>query len=127
MKTRFDSTKVWRAYNDELPISEMETAHLINTINMFIKHPERVMSMLVRDIERYRDNVMTAWTADGSEDNVVRESLHNVTSMSNTELSSYALNSALGKAIIGELENRGANTENLITEALNAVNLELDR
>lgn len=85
------------------------------------------MSMLVRDIERYRDSVMTAWTADGSEDNVVRESLHNVTSMSNTELSSYALNSALGKAIIGELENRGANTENLITEALNAVNLELDR
>lgn len=126
IRTRFDDTRVWRAHNDELRICEMETDHLINTLNMFVRRPERTLAMLVRDIEHFKPHTTSAWTRDNDGDSIIKESLRNVTSMTYTELMTYALNSPLGKAMIGELEDRGVNMENLITEVLNANNLEFD-
>lgn len=126
IRTRFDDTRVWRAHNDELRICEMETDHLINTLNMFVRRPERTLAMLVRDIEHFKPHTTSAWTRDNDGDSIIKESLRNVTSMTYMELMTYALNSPLGKAMIGELEDRGVNMENLITEVLNANNLEFD-
>lgn len=127
IRTRFDDTRVWRAHNDELRICEMETDHLINTLNMFIRRPERTLAMLVRDIEHFKPHATSAWTKDNDGDSIIKKSLHNVTSMTYTELMTYALNSPLGKAMIGELGDRGVNIENLITEVLNANDLEFDK
>ena len=127
IRTRFDDTRVWRAHNDELRICEMETDHLINTLNMFIRRPERTLAMLVRDIEHFKPHTTSAWTRDNDGDSIIKESLRNVTSMTYTELMTYALNSPLGKAMIGELEDRGVNMDNLITEVLNANDLEFDK
>ena len=126
VRTRFDDTRIWRTHNDELRICEMETDHLINTLNMFVRRPERTMSMLVRDIECFKPRATTAWTRDNDGDSIIKESLRNVTSMTYMELITYALNSPLSKAMISELEDRGVNTDNLVTEVLNANNLELD-
>ena len=126
IRTRFDDTRVWRAHNDELRICEMETDHLINTLNMFVRRPERTLAMLVRDIEHFKPHTTSAWTRDNDGDSIIKESLRNVTSMTYMELMTYALNAPLGKAMIGELEDRGVNMENLITEVLNANNLEFD-
>lgn len=116
MKTRFDENEVWISTNAVIPIAEMETAHLVNTLRMFIIKPLRTMDMIVRDIERSHGEC--EWTPDSNNSaNIIKRSVSNVTSMSFAELAMYAINSELGKAIQTELKDRGVNVDNIIALA----------
>lgn len=112
MKTRFDCEGVWiTGFGQVLSVSEMETAHILNTVRMLIQKPARTLSMLISDIERASFSE-TVWTAHNVVDK--KQSLQNVTSLSDTELTEYAVNSPLFKSMIEELKSRGVNTDNLV-------------
>ncbi len=111
MKTRFDYEGVWITSFGALPIADMDTAHLLNTVKMLVQKPTRTLSMLISDIENETFSE-TVWTVDraGSK----KQSLRNVTSLSDTELTEYAINSPLFKSMIDELKCRGVNTDNIV-------------
>lgn len=112
MKTRFDCEGVWiTGFGQVLSVSEMETAHILNTVRMLIQKPARTLSMLISDIESASFSE-TVWTAHNIVDK--KQSLQNVTSLSDTELTEYAVNSPLFKSMIEELKSRGVNTDNLV-------------
>ena len=113
MKTRFDG-KIWvMAYGVAIEVKEMETAHLLNTVKMLVQKPARVQAMLVDDIERATFADPTVWTPT-SEEGTRKLSLHNVTSLSADELTTYVTGTPLFKAMLEELETRGINTENIM-------------
>lgn len=114
MITRFDEEKYWITNDNMYKIEEMETAHLINILQMFIKQPEKVMKMIINDIECRNDSIYEEWTVKSVKNNIKKNSINNVTSLSARELVSYSLESALGKAIQAELADRGVNVENII-------------
>ena len=112
MKTRFDYEGMWiTGLGQVLSVSEMETAHLLNTVRMIIQKPARTLSMLISDIESAAFSE-TVWTAHNTADK--KQSLQNVTSPSDTELTEYAMNSPLFKSMIEELRSRGVNTGNIV-------------
>ncbi len=117
MKTRFDCKTEW-VTSDGLAIrlSDMETTHLMNIIGMFIKKPFITASMIIRDIERQEVcTASKAWKPNAKKDaDVKKESIYNVTSMTEESLVDYALNSPLGLAILEELRKRGVNTKNIV-------------
>ena len=116
MKTRFDEDKVWITANMVIPIAEMETRHLINTLRMFIIKPLRTMDMITYDIEHSHGEC--EWTPDSNNSaDIIKKSISNVTSMGFAELAMYAINSDLGKAMQAELKDRGVNIDNIITLA----------
>lgn len=111
MKTRFDCEGVWiTSFGQVLSVSKMETAHLLNAVRMLIQKPARTLSMLISDLESASFSE-TVWTAHNVVDK--KQSLQNVTSLSDTELTEYAVNSPLFKSMIEELKSRGVNTDNL--------------
>lgn len=111
MKTRFDYPDVWiTAFGEAIPVGNMETAHLMNTVKMLIQKPQRTMNMLINDIEHATFSE-TVWTARNVCDKV--QSLQNVTSMSAAELVEYAVNTPLYKSMIEELRSRGVNIDNI--------------
>lgn len=110
MKTRFDCADSWTtATGEEIQIKEMTTIHLMNLFSMFVRRPDRTMAMLVSDIDsgEYAERV---WLPRKTED--VKQSIANVTSMSEAELIDYALSSPLGEAVKAELVKRGVQLEN---------------
>lgn len=112
MKTRFDCEGVWIiGFGQVLSVSEMETAHLLNTVRMLVQKPARTLSMLISDIESASFSE-TVWTAHNAVDK--KQSLRNVTSLSDTELTEYAVNSPMFKSMIEELKSRGVNTDNIV-------------
>lgn len=112
MKTRFDYPGVWiTAFGEAVPVGNMETAHLMNTVKMLIQKPQRTMQMLISDIENATFS-KTVWTAHNVCDKV--QSMRNVTSMSEAELIEYAINTPLYQSMIEELRSRGVNTDNII-------------
>ncbi len=113
MKTRFDCADSWTtAAGEEIQIEEMTTIHLMNLFGMFVRRPDRTMAMLVSDIESgaYAERV---WFPHKTED--VKQSITNVTGLSEAELINYALSSPLGRAIRAELVKRGVQLENSLT------------
>lgn len=119
MKTRFDNTAFWFTSNgNATKITEMNTDHLMNVLRMFIKKPSCIVDMIVVDIER-EDNEI--WSPKKSA--VKTASITTVTSMTESELIEYALESPLGKSIWNELTDRGVNVENVLTIAFNATRL----
>lgn len=118
MKTRFDYSGVWITANGEaVPVGSMETPHLLNTVRMLIQKPSRTLSILVTDIEHATFSDMV-WKPFNSDDR--RKSLKNVTSLDEKELVEYTINTPLFKSMIEELENRGVNTQNLLTIYVNS-------
>lgn len=111
MKTRFDYEGVWITSLGAMPVADMDTAHLMNTVKMLIQKPARTLSMLISDIENATFSE-TVWTAHNAVDK--KQSLRNVTSLSDTELTEYAINSPLFKSMIDELKSRGVNTDNIV-------------
>lgn len=112
MITRFDDPRHWKtAFGEVVNISSMETAHLMNTVKMLIQKPNRVQVMLVVDIESPR-NESSVWVPDNK--NNVKQSIENVTSMTEEQLTKYVMETQLFKAMLTELAERGANIENLI-------------
>lgn len=110
MKTRFDCADSWTTVTgEEIRIEEMTTIHLMNLFGMFVRRPDRTMAMLVSDIDsgEYAERV---WFPRKTED--VKQSIANVTSMSETDLIDYALSSPLGEAVKAELVKRGVQLEN---------------
>ena len=110
MKTRFDCADRWMtATGEEIQIKEMTTIRLMNLFSMFACRPDRTMAMLVSDIDSggYAERV---WILRKTED--VKQSIANVTSMSEVELVDYALSSPLGEAVKAELVERGVQLEN---------------
>lgn len=88
MKTRFDYSGVWiTGVGEAVPVGNMETPHLLNTVRMLVQKPARTLSILVADIEHatFSDTVWTPFNADDR-----KQSLKNVTSLSDAELVEYA-------------------------------------
>lgn len=114
MKTRFDG-KLWiGAFGLALEVKDMETAHLLNTVKMLVQKPARVQAMLVTDIDAATVNEQEPWTPAGSEGDLRKKSLHNVTSLTSEELVQYVTGTTLFKTMMDELEARGVNTENIM-------------
>lgn len=112
MKTRFDYTGIWiDGTGKALPMSSMETQHLLNTARMLIQKPNRVLSILIDDIEHETFDGRE-WKFRDTDDR--RRSLKNVTSLSETELAEYVKSTPLFNSLIWELQERGVNTENLL-------------
>ena len=112
MKTRFDYEGVWiTGFGVTLSVADMETARILNTVKMLLQKPARTLSMLISDIENATFSE-TVWTAHNVADK--KQSLKNVTSLSDTELTEYANSSPLFKSMIAELKSRGVNTDNII-------------
>lgn len=87
MKTRFDYSGVWiTGVGEAVPVGNMETPHLLNTVRMLVQKPARTLSILVADIEHatFSDTVWTPFNADDR-----KQSLKNVTSLSDAELVEY--------------------------------------
>lgn len=118
MKVRFDESKVWRTANGcTIAIADMETAHLMNTLRMFIAKPNVVMSMIAADIDNFDEDLYYGgvWQpTSSSAPHIKKESMWSATSMSAEELTSYAIESALGQAMRNELAARGVNVDNLL-------------
>ena len=111
MKTRFDYEGVWITGFGAVPVADMETAHLLNIVKILVQKPARTLSMLISDIENATFSE-TVWTAHNEVDK--KQSLRNVTSLSDTELTEYAISSPLFKSMIDELKSRGVNTDNIV-------------
>lgn len=118
MNVRFDNPKTWKTANGRvIAIDEMETAHLMNTLRMFATKPTIVLSMIVADIDKTREENYHSgpWTPNTEESvSFKKMSMYTVTSMTEEQLVEYALTSALGRSMIGELTFRGLNVDNLL-------------
>lgn len=117
MHTRFDNATVWvTADHRHLNIKDMETSHLMNTYRMFIRKPYTVLSMLIKDFEDAPTNYSSgAWSPDTDQnDDIVKVSIFTATSMTLEQLTEYATNSPLGRAIFMELANRGVNISAMV-------------
>ena len=93
MKTRFDYSGVWiTGVGEAVPVGNMETPHLLNTVRMLVQ---------------------TVWTPFNADDR--KQSLKNVTSLSDAELVEYVQSTPLFKSMIEELQERGVNTKNVLS------------
>lgn len=113
MKTRFDYSGVWiTGVGEAVPVGNMETPHLLNTVRMLVQKPARTLSILVADIEHatFSDTVWTPFNADDR-----KQSLKNVTSLSDAELVEYVQSTPLFRSMIEELQERGVNTKNVLS------------
>lgn len=120
MNTRFDNAKSWKTADGRvIEIKEMETSHIMNTLRLFVRKPHLIMSMIVKDFDEIPDNqpeqTYGPWNPkhNVSAPNFKAESMYAVTSLTNDDLVSYAVDSALGRAMRDELASRGINVENL--------------
>lgn len=114
MRTRFDNSSKWiKSDGTFKEIEEMETTHLLAVLNMFVKKPQATISMLLTDIESGDE----AWSKVINP-NSRSKSLRNITSMSFSEVVDYSLNSPLGTSMIIELESRGVNVTNFLSEIM---------
>lgn len=112
MKTRFDYPDVWiTGIGEAVPVADMSTPHLLNTVKMLVQKPARVMSILISDIESASFSE-TVWSAYNQCDR--KQSLKNVTSMSDTGLVEYVKVTPLFKSMLAELDERGVNTDNIM-------------
>jgi predicted metal-dependent phosphotriesterase family hydrolase len=78
---------------------------------MLVQKPERVMSILISDIENASFSEVV-WSAHNQCDR--KQSLQNVTSLSDAELVEYVKGTPLFESMVAELEQRGVNTDNII-------------
>jgi len=109
LKTRFDERKMWNgAGGKQYEIAEMTMAHLMNTLKMFDEKAFRTVRMILDDIERSTVFIY------GRGANDKKESIRNATSMSESELKDFALNSPLANAMKDELIYRGVNVDNIM-------------
>lgn len=115
MRTRFDEKEIWLdASAKPQRIEDMSTMHLLNVLAMFVTKPGSVMAMLIQDIEDGTFADSPVWfSAIHAEENQA-QSFANVTGMTATELTGYALDSPLGVAIRAELEHRGVRVESAL-------------
>lgn len=117
MKVRFDNPTAWTTADGRvIPVKDMETAHLLNTLRMFARKPHLVMSMIVADIDESAEQAHYdgPWVPiHGEARDTRRESMRAATSMSAEQLTQYAMESALGCAMRNELVARGVNVDNL--------------
>lgn len=113
MKTRFDYGDGWvTARGDRLTLEEMTTDHLLNLYGMLIRRPDRIMAILVSDVESgyFSDNI---WVP--RRENDTEQSIRNITSMSADDLVEYALRSPLGVGVRDELTKRGVQIDNALS------------
>ncbi len=120
IRTRFDNPNTWTDITGhEWLIEDMSTCHLVNLITMFATKPERVMSILLHDVESldYDDHV---WNGNSVRDiKSLKESVRNVTSLKAEQLKAYAVGSPLGQRIVEVLHERGVNVNNVCEMANN--------
>lgn len=112
MKTRFDYPDIWiTGCGEAVPVGSMETPHLLNTVKMLVQKPARVLSILIADIESAAFSE-TVWTVRNASDR--KQSLKNVTSLSEEELAEYVQGTPLFQSMLAELAERGINTSNIM-------------
>lgn len=121
MITRFDNDETWITENNDYDIEDMETTHILNTIRLFILKPNSVIGMLIKDVEENEiEENSTVWQKTFlRKRNVKKESINNITSMTDEEVKEYVMNSPLVNAMKIELEKRGVNVENIILKIKN--------
>lgn len=119
MKTRFDVYGKWITATGEVRnVSDMDTDHIMNTIRMLIQKPSRTVGMLVHDLEGCvygspLEIFPVAWEPDIH--CVLKQSIHNVTSMSMDELKIYVKETPLFQSMCDELGRRGVNVSNILS------------
>lgn len=110
MKTRFNSTEVWRTNTKTVEIRHMESDYIINVLAMFINKPENTLSMLISDIEHYSEyGTFSPFSQDE-----ISESLFNASSMSRESLIKFAMTSPVAETMKSELRRRGINVKNVL-------------
>lgn len=116
MKTRFDVYGKWiTACGEVRNVSDMDTDHIMNTMRMLIQKPSRTISMLIHDVETCTFSAMgIAWVPNDL-NQVIKESVHNITSMSLDELKAYVKGTALFQSMCDELGKRGVNVTNILS------------
>lgn len=121
MITRFDNDETWITENNDYDIEDMETAHILNTIRLFILKPNSVIGMLIKDVEENEiEENTTVWSKTFlRKRNIKKESINNITSMTDDEVKEYVMSSPLVNAMKIELEKRGVNVENIILKIKN--------
>lgn len=117
--TRFDDSRRWRGSGSTVTdITDMDTAHIVNTLAMFKKRPDRVLAILLDDLEPWRNRRSCSALATslyGMPMPVMYSQLiRDVTSMSPEDLTIFALESPCGAAMYAELEKRGVNVDNVM-------------
>lgn len=121
MITRFDNDETWITENNDYDIEDMETAHILNTIRLFVLKPNSVIGMLIKDVEENNiEENTTVWSKTFlRKRNIKKESINNITSMTDDEVKEYVMSSPLVNAMKIELEKRGVNVENIILKIKN--------
>lgn len=114
MNTRFDSDEWITGQGEYIPVSNMETTHIINTLKMIISKPLRVISMLIQDVDKSGIPINSVWTKSKRTE-LRKESIREITKMKPDECIEYTLTSPLGSAMLKELNTRGVDVENIIT------------
>ena len=117
--TRFDDSRRWLGSGSTVTdIVDMSTAHIVNTLAMFKKRPDRVLAVLLDDLEPWRTRRSCAALVTslyGMPMTVAYSQLiQDVTSMSPEDLTIFALGSPCGAAMYAELEKRGVNVDNVM-------------
>lgn len=114
MKTRFDMYGQWiSSYSEVRNVSDMDTDHILNTMRMLIQKPSRTISMLIRDIENSEVGTFSVWEPNLKA--TLKQSIHNVTSMSIDEVKAYVKKTPLFQSMCDELGKRGVNVTNILS------------
>lgn len=124
MTTRFEGT-LWNAFgNRSSDIRAMGTDHLLNIAKMLYTCPEKIVGMMVCDIERQWD-IGSEYVPGEKRRDLRTQSLHNITCMSAKELIEYVFHSTFGAALKKELSGRGVNLSNVLSFCGNPFNVQL--
>jgi hypothetical protein len=119
MKTRFDVYGKWiTACGEVRNVYDMDTDHIMNTMRMLIQKPSRTISMLIKDMEGCVygspfEIFPVAWEPDIR--SVLKQSIHNVISMTLEQLKDYVKKTPLFQSMCDELGKRGVNVANILS------------
>lgn len=117
MMTRFDQKMVWTTAQDiDIDIRDMETTHILNTVNLLLRKPRIIRNMLIKDIEEsfdffaYEAYEPRMYGRKKIEEKTAKaKSIYNITSMDNQETRNFFLESELFEGFAEELIRRGVN------------------
>jgi len=115
INTRFDNKELWITRGrSTVRFKDMTTAHLLNTLRMFILYPERTEDMLIRDIEAVNSAslIPREWQGIVKQhtcDDQLRILLNQITTWNRKTYVLFALRSEVASKMRNELYNRGIN------------------
>lgn len=115
--TRLHDTQNWRPHDNAIPIEKMDTTHIINLISMLLNKPEKTLSMLLDDVDSPKYSTVNVPTIIMEE--IKKDLRYKITSQRREDLVSIGYYSPLFRALINELNQRGLNSDVLLTTIVN--------